>query len=145
MVHPAIRRLPDPRGLTKTAHSKQNSQISINKQFAYCGPKPNRGFSPPSNPYGLFALEGLAFWDTSRPSNCHLFRLTSYLCGPPSIKKAPRRRNSVSRSHRTTVQLSYCNIAGCVLQILIAFQQTAAIKPPRASSESTRVDREAQR
>jgi hypothetical protein len=52
------------RPLPKKRAQLQNSQISINKQFAYCGPKPNRGTFPLSDPYGLFALEGLALWET---------------------------------------------------------------------------------
>jgi hypothetical protein len=39
------------------------------------GQSPSREFSPRLIAYGLFALEGLAFWDALRPSNYHRFAL----------------------------------------------------------------------
>ena len=59
-----------PRGKSQKSPHSTKSQTSSDRPISRSpGQSPSRGFSPLNLPYGLFALEGLAFWETPSPSN----------------------------------------------------------------------------
>lgn len=89
----------------KSPHSTK-SQTSSDRHSRSPGQSPLCGFSPLNLPYGLFALEGLAFWETPSPSNYHRFALLPEPLRSLSLQRRPPAKRLNFQSQPTSPQLS---------------------------------------
>ena len=116
----------NPRNHHTAQNLKHHSTGPFFGSMPIAGQSPSRGFSPLNLPYGLFALEGLAFWETPSPSNYHRFALLLIPAKRPHSTRRPPAKRSKFHSQPTSLQLSDSTNVRGIPQTERAYQQSAA-------------------